>query len=433
MARLSVNVLGSFQATLNGEPVTGFAYSKARALLAYLAVEADRPHTRRELAALLYPESTDRVASSNLRKVIYMLRRAIGNDDASPPYVQITRQTVQLDRESDFGSDLEVFTRAIEFSEAHAHRSLETCTSCMERLAGAAEVYRGDLLAGLAVDSVLYEEWLVVQRERLHGHALEMLGHLADYHGRRGEHDQAIEYARRQVELEPWRESAHRQWMRALVLSGQRAEALAQYAACRQVLEEELGVEPEEETTALYERIRRGDLPGLGAALPHNLPVQLTPFVGRDAELAEIVERLADPACRLLTLVGPGGSGKTRLALEAATRQREQYEHGAFFIPLAPLQAVEAIVPTIAREIGFSMPGGGDPLRQLLGYLRQKEMLLILDNLEHLLAPPSSPPLNGNSPPGGEKGGAGSGHRRSGDSPGRPDPGHVPGQAERGR
>ncbi len=116
-----------------------------------------------------------------------------------------------------------------------------------------------------------------------------------------------------------------------------------------------------------------------------NLPVQLTPFVGREAVLAEIKDRLQDPDCRLLTLVGPGGSGKTRLAVKAAAAQLDRYPHGVYFASLAPLQSVEAIVPTVAQALSFSFHEEGEPQQQLLDYLSQKTMLLIMDNFEHLL------------------------------------------------
>ncbi len=133
-----------------------------------------------------------------------------------------------------------------------------------------------------------------------------------------------IHYVTRLLNLEPWREEAHRQLMQLLVWSGQRSAALAQYETCRRVLANSLGVEPQAETRQLYDRILRGDpiLSQPAATIgkttyfrpkPHNLPAQVTPFIGREAELAEVVDRLHDHDCRLLTLVGPGGVGKTRL------------------------------------------------------------------------------------------------------------------------
>jgi len=121
-------------------------------------------------------------------------------------------------------------------------------------------------------------------------------------------------------------------------------------------------------------------------AYPNNLPVQLTDFIGREKELVEIAEALSQN--RLVTLIGSGGTGKTRLAIEAGTAQlkNNQFVNGVFFISLAPLETIEVIVPTIASSLGFSFYGGGEPRQQLLDYLREKAMLLIVDNFEHLLS-----------------------------------------------
>ena len=128
------------------------------------------------------------------------------------------------------------------------------------------------------------------------------------------------------------------------------------------------------------------------ASRPNNLPAPTTIFIGREGELAEIDSFLTDPQCRLLTLVGPGGIGKTRLSLAAAARQLDEakgdgrFAHGIFFIPLAPLTAVEHIVPAIAEALQFSFYEDGPPQKQLLDYLHHKKMLLLLDNFEHLVA-----------------------------------------------
>jgi predicted ATPase len=123
--------------------------------------------------------------------------------------------------------------------------------------------------------------------------------------------------------------------------------------------------------------------PALGPR--HNLPAQTTPFIGRQAELVELARLLEDPAVRLVSIVGLGGMGKTRLALEVAAAQLDRFKHGVYLVPLAPLQAAEAIVPTIAGALGFAFRGAGDPRQQLLDHLRDKALLLILDNFEHLL------------------------------------------------
>ena len=145
---------------------------------------------------------------------------------------------------------------------------------------------------------------------------LQALGGLAAYHAGRGEVAPALDYTLRQLALEPWREEATRQAMRLLAARGDRSAALAQYAACRQVLAEELNAEPSAATTALYEHLKAqppdaGPLPRpRRPPLAHNLPRQLTPFVGREEELRLLIERLDSPDTCLLTLVGPGGRGQ---------------------------------------------------------------------------------------------------------------------------
>jgi predicted ATPase/DNA-binding SARP family transcriptional activator len=378
MVRLSLSLLGPFQAALDGEPITAFESNRVRALLAYLAVEADRPHRRDTLAGLLWPDWPDRSARANLRNALANLRKCIRDHEAALPHLLITRETIQFNRAGDHWLDVTAFRAAVEAEGAGA-----------AKLEEALALYRGPFLEGFAVeDSAAYEDWAQRVREELERLALNALERLATAYEERGEFGQAIDAARRQVDLATWQESAHRQLMRLLALDGQRSAALAQYEACRRLLREELDVEPSAETTRLYECIRYGqDLSGFPQPdrSAGNLPAQPTPFVGRERTLAEIEERLRDPGCRLLALVGLGGSGKTRLALEAAARQIGRYSDGVFFVALASLQSVEAIVPTVAQAIGFTFYSGVESKEQLLNYLRSKNVLLVLDNFEHLV------------------------------------------------
>ena len=386
MTRLMISLLGPLQVALNGEPVTGFATDKARALLAYLAVEADRPHRRDALAGLLWPDQPQRKARQNLRQALSHLRQALGDRDDAVPFLRVSRQTVQFNLESDHWLDVAAFTALAEACRRHRHRRLETCLPCLRRMEKMAQLYRGDFLEQFFLaDSDVFEEWALLEREWLRRQAVRVLSHLADYYERRGDYERGRYYAWRQVELEPWREEAHRQLMRLLALDGQRSAALAQYEACRRALAEELGIEPTAETVALYERISESAGRQVGESAIANLPLSPTSFVGRQEELAELAELLANPDCRLLTLVGPGGIGKTRLALQAAAAHIGAFAHGVYFVPLTSVSSPELIVPTIAEAIAFSFDSHRDPKEQFLDYLREKEMLLVLDSLEHIL------------------------------------------------
>ena len=393
MARLSLHLLGSFRVTLGDEPVSTFESDKVRALLTYLAVTSDRAHRREKLAGLLWPEQPERNARHSLNQALFNLRRAIGDQDASPPLLLITRQALQFNPRSDRWLDVATFAGLLDACETHPHRQLATCEVCVERLREAASLYRGSFLEGFSIpDSAPFEEWALLERERLQRLVVDALRQLAGHNERRGEYGKGLAHLCRWVGLEPWREEAHRKLMKLLALSGQRSAALAQYEAYRSILAEELNAEPEEETTALYERIRGRSGPGARSlAVPHNLPAQSTVFVGREDELVEIYQYLQDPACRLLTLVGSGGSGKTRLALQAGAgilsgAQLDGFEDGVFFVSLASLRSAEGIVSAVVSALGSSLSGSADLQRQLLACLRGKSLLLILDNFEHLLS-----------------------------------------------
>jgi DNA-binding SARP family transcriptional activator/predicted ATPase len=407
MARLQLSLLGTFRATLDGAPLTAFGYDKVRALLAYLAVESDRPHHRESLAGLLWPEQPERTARLNLSQALSRLRRILDDKHADPPFIDVTRQTLQFNPASDHWLDAVAFTRALEGCEKHAHAKLEGCGECLERLEGAAALYRGAFLVGFSIaDSAPFEEWALLHRERLHRLAQETLGRLAHCYAASGEYEKALLHAWRQVELDPWREAAQRGLMRLLALSGQRGAALAQYEVCRRLLAEELGVEPAQETTALYEVIRDGALvEGVGrerkrvSPIPHNLPPQSTPFIGREEELVELSGLITNPDTRLVVILGPGGVGKTRLSLAVAEEQLRAtistngeeaalFRDGVFFVPLARVSAAEHMAPAVAEGLGFRFVGGESgsrpPGEQVLDYLREKRLLLVLDNLEHL-------------------------------------------------
>ncbi len=240
----------------------------------------------------------------------------------------------------------------------------------------------------------------------------EALQWLIRWHISAGKYGRGIEYARRWLALDPLHEPAHRQLMQLFAWDGQYAAALRQYQECARLLEAELGLQPDPETTALYEAIRTRRLPvpetmavvqdvpaqetrpaaparesaPVGVQPAARLPVQITGFVGREIELAEICRLLeTEPNCRLLTLIGLGGMGKTRLAVEAAARLRSAFSDGIYFIPLVSLGRAEEVVPAIIQALDLVVFGSADLKTQLLKYLEDRQLLLVLDNFEHLV------------------------------------------------
>ncbi|MDQ5850679.1 MAG: AAA family ATPase, partial [Chloroflexota bacterium] len=385
MAHLALALLGSFAAIRDGEPISAFATDKVRALLAYLVVEAGRPHRRDALAELLWPGQPHEVARTNLRQALATLRTAILDTEGGRPFLAISRELVQFDHASDHWLDVAVFTALLAACERHSHVRLETCTPCARRLEQATTLYRGSFLADVVVrDSAAFEEWVLLKREWLQQRALQALACLATYYERRGTYQQAERYAWRQVELDPWHEAAHRQLIGVLASTGQRGAALRQYETCRRILEAELGVEPAPETTALAEQIRAGVFSA--PRLPSQaLPPQATSFVGREAEIAELAGRLTGRPCRLVTLLGPPGIGKTRLAVEVAAQIGLDFADGVVFVALAPVADPALVAQAIARTLGVQESGGQPLIESLKAYVGGKHLLLVLDNFEHVL------------------------------------------------
>jgi len=384
MPTINLQLLGAFQISLDQAPLPGFESERVRALLAYLAVERSYPHRRTELANLLWPDQPPDTSLANLRQTLNRARRGLCVQGLSSEILDVTRHTVAIAADAPLVVDVDRFVAQIDATRTHPHRRLSSCLHCIERLERAASLYQAPFCADLGlVGMEQLEEWRLVWRERLRAMALQALGTLTRHHQQRGDYARAEALARRQLEIEELCEEAHRQMMRALVLAGRRAEALSQYQSCRRLLRRELDVEPAQETTALYERVRSGEDEALiPASLVHNLPSPTTPFVGRELELEQLADRLAAPDHRLVTIIGPCGAGKTRLAIEIARRQVGAFTDGICYVSLERLLPGEHMLYALNSALGLPFHLESAPRAQLERHLASREMLLIIDQME---------------------------------------------------
>lgn len=365
MPLLQIRLLDAFQVALDDQPLTKLYSDRTRALLAYLVLERDRPHRRGELALLLWPDAETKKANQNLRQTLRQLRLALDNDSADPPFLLITNKTLQFNPNCDYWLDVEAVRD------------------------GEIALYRGGLLAQFYVpDSDLFNEWLLIRREGLHREVLGLLRQLARDSAESHNYPTAIRYAAQQATIDPWREEAYQDWIRYLIADGQTLEAQRIYEKCKQVLWDELGIEPAQETIDLLqqegkrERERDRELEGARGASLVNVPPSKSPLIGRNDEIAEICDLITQPDCRWLTLVGLGGTGKTRLAIAVAHALAERkFADGIWYVSLVGAEDVLAM----ATHFDFSLLGTDPPRDQLVNFLRDKRLLLILDNCEHLL------------------------------------------------
>lgn len=405
MPQLTLVLLGGFAVRLEGYPAPRFRSQKARALLAYLATEAERPHERAALAALYWPAMSDALALRNLSQTLIWLRRAIGEGD--PPFLLLTQRQVQWNAAAAVEVDARRFLTLLE-------RKSASSVVASDRLREAASLYAGEFLAGFGLSGCpAFDEWLLLQREYFQRLALEALFRLTGEALAAGDYATAATLARRQLTLDHWREEAIRQLLRALAAGGRSAEALAEYENARRRIAEDLGVEPQPETIQLAEEIRNGrggkssPLPA-PPSTPHNLPIRLTSLLGRESELAELSGWLSSPETRLVTITGIGGVGKTHLALAVAfsfitqssivrpsplSPQASIFPDGVWFVPLAGLgdgiAAVdkgEILVSAVAATLGLTFAGQESLSTQLERYLRDRRLLLVLDNFERFLS-----------------------------------------------
>lgn len=371
----------------------------ALGLLVYLAV-TKQPHSRETLATLLWPEKNSTAARTDLRKSLWVLKKAVGED-----VLDISPQSVSIRSEADLWLDVDHFHRLLASCEQHGHGKDEVCAGCLTPLEEAVNLYRGDFLAGFALaDSRQFDDWQFFQMESLKQELAGALERLVHGYSTAGNYEPAILRARQWVALDPLFEPAQRALMHVYHQAGQTSAALRQYDLFATLLKKEMDLSPEKETSSLYEVIRADRKAGIHsrktetgeikndktipAAQPqYSLPMQPTPFIGREKEIEEISRLLREESnCRLLTLVGPGGMGKTRLALEVARVNSNLFRDGSFFVSLAPVSEVPFIVPAIAEALKFPLQGETHPTTQLLRHLSQKSYLIILDNFEHLLS-----------------------------------------------
>ncbi|MCB0121846.1 MAG: AAA family ATPase, partial [Caldilineaceae bacterium] len=398
-------LFGSPTIMIQGDPLTINRF-QIRAFLFRLAAQAE-PVTRDQLTQLFWPDVDDARARRHLTQLLSHVRRVL----PLPKLLLQTPSHVQLNQ-AQIWSDVVAFKQLLAESE-HASGLAQPQTAEL-----ALELYGGPFLDGISTpDLPEYELWLETERAWLERRYLELLAAHTLALMDEAAFAPALELSRRHLAIDELAEDAHRRLIACYAAVGERSTALRQYEHCVDLLQRELDVAPMAETVALHQAVLRGApwaelssfvLPAAlqpvgqqsttvnatAALLPapnDHLPHEPLPIIGRRTELAALAELLTDPQNRLITIVGVGGMGKSRLALAAAHEQRDlgNFPDGIYFVALVALTEPNQIVPAILRALQLSVAiGSGQsrtPLAQLLDFLREKRLLLLLDNFEHLL------------------------------------------------
>ncbi|MFN8444345.1 MAG: BTAD domain-containing putative transcriptional regulator, partial [Caldilineaceae bacterium] len=383
MTKLAIQLLGSFVVTLDDQSVTKFRSAKSRALLAYLATQPDVDHPRTTLATLFWGNLPEAAAKTNLRIELSNLNKLLEDH----PALVIDRNSVRFQRGL-------ATVDVVEFREtlnAILAMTGEAQTAQLARLQQALEQYPGSFLNGFQLEDALeFEEWQLLTQEQLHELTMRALTTLQQRYAAQGSWPELAAAARRQLALVPWHEAAHRNLIQALAAQGQRTAALEQYERCVAALQEELGVEPALATQEIVARLRMNapeTMRNKRSQVRHNLAQQQKSLIGRNAEIEQLHTLLLEE--RLVTLVGLGGVGKSRLAQAVAQQALSDFADGVWFVSLTNIEA-DATAPdrvalAIAAAMDFAITDTLDPWTELTSHLAQQEVLLVLDNWEQLV------------------------------------------------
>ena len=367
---LRVSLLGRFDISHNGDPIA-INSRPAQSLFAYLILHAGTSHRREKLAGLLWPDSSEETARDNLRHALWRTRKAF-QAVSETNYLQSNDLSIGFNASTDYWLDSAALENVRENASA-------------DELIAVLSHYGGELLPGF------YDEWVVLVREHLSAlfehHMARLMALLQD----EKRWLDILDWAERWIKLGQKPEPAYRALMAAHAAKGDMSKVAASYERCVKSLRE-FGMEPSEQTKELYKNLKsRKDAPmsvsvitmSIGKEASSNIPVPLTSFVGRHKELKEIAKLLS--SSRLLTLTGPGGVGKTRLAIETAQHSFKNFKDGVFWVGLVGLSDENLIPQEMARSLNVREISNEPLIETLKTYLRPKHLLIVIDNCEHLV------------------------------------------------
>ena len=386
-------LLGPLEVRADGRSVP-LGGARPRAVFAVLALHANQPVSAERLAVALWGEDAPPSAVKTVQVYVARLRKALGDPD-----VLVTTPAGYYLRVRRGELDVEHFERLVgEGREALATGRADDAAATLRE---ALELWRGPPLAELSATPFAPAEITRMEEQHLAAVEVRVEADLAA-----GRHGELVGELQRLTGEHPWRERMHAQLMLALYRSGRQADALEAYRHAREILVEQLGIEPSAELQAVHEAIlahdpaldappatngRLSDGRGtrrtpLGAPGKGKLPAPPNETIGRERDLADLTERLRASSVRLITLTGPGGVGKTRLALEAARSVEADWADGARFVSLAAVPRPEDVPAAVVRALGIIGLEGESPSQAVERFLTPKHMLLVTDNFEHVLA-----------------------------------------------
>ena len=365
-------MLGKFEVKRNRKPVT-ISSRPAQSLFAYLILSAGTLHRREKLAGMLWPDSLEDTAREKLRHALWRIRKALPSEP-NTEYLLTDDLSIAFNASAEYWLDLSSLDKLDEDAST-------------DEIISVLSAYQGELLPGF------YDEWVMLEREHINSVFEKKMARLMSLLQEEKRWLDILDWGERWIKLGQKPEAAYRALMTAHAAKGDMSKVAAVYERCVRSLKE-FGIEPSEQTRALYERLKAGkETLETGPTVPvkekrkesakTNLPVPLTSFIGREREIEDVKQLLS--RTRLLTLTGAGGLGKTRLAIQSSNQILNKFKDGVWWVELAPLMDGLLVTQAVAQVLGVRESTSQPLTESVKNFLREKQLLLVFDNCEHLI------------------------------------------------
>ncbi len=389
-AAYTIQVLGGLSIMDGSGELIELSSRKAEAIVIYLLFSEKTSVEREEMATLLWADMPESNALTNLRVTLANIKKQCGD------LLLVTRRRISIHPEAVIETDRTALEETMNATAANGLDKKELPLEQARILAEKTALYRGDFLQGFFVrNAIAFEDWAAYERETLRRQMIDALQMLIHTFKKNHMLREGIAAANQLLFIDSFNDAAYQWLIELYALNGERDKALETYEKYYTFLAEEIGVEPTDEVIALAEAVRDGSLAPEGPAVisletsglpvPNNIPMELSPFFGRRAELAQLRDYLHNPHLRLVTMIGQGGTGKTRLAIEAARQNLRLFPDGVWFVKLESVVSADLVLPEIYKVLGITYPQREKAQDELVAYMNGHHILMVLDNFEHLL------------------------------------------------
>jgi DNA-binding SARP family transcriptional activator/predicted negative regulator of RcsB-dependent stress response len=394
MDRLRISLLDKIYIEKDGQTFTDFNSDQLLGLLGFLLVERAYEHPRESLIEMFWPDASETSARNQLRISLFRIKQAFQDVLDGEAFVIGSNRVTQVNPNCKPWVDVYQFQSVVERYQDEFFNAGSLSASAIYELDEALKLYKGEFLLDLKIETERFNNWLFYKREQYRQYASWANNRLLEFHEGNRNFDRCLQYTRFGLIQDPWNEKLHQQHLRFLMVTNRTEQALDHFKRLNQVFVKERGIELSEETVRLAQAIKEGSQSSAWrtqaptsiltkSGTLTNFPPVFS-FIGRERELEEINRWIMNPDCRIISVIGPGGVGKTQLAIQSAMNSREYFPEGIFYVPLSSLTTSRLFATNLAQILGVTSIGAKATQSLVLEALQNMRVLLVLDNVNQM-------------------------------------------------